>query len=51
MPTSIMNPNSPMVEEMQDTWPSIALLIMQKQGLKTVCITREDMLPSTHGDG
>ena len=42
MAAYVMNPNHEDAERLTDMWPQIALILMLKQGLKTVCITAED---------
>ena len=43
MSTTILNPNHGAVQNLDNLWPSLAIIMMRKHGLSTVCITPEDL--------
>ncbi len=43
MPTKILNPNHEASQQLDNIWPSLAIILMRKHGLSTVCITTEDL--------
>lgn len=43
MPTKILNPNHESSRNLDNMWPQLAIILMRKHGLDTVCITEEDL--------
>jgi len=50
MPMKILNPNHESSLDLSAIWPNIAVMIMQKQGLKSITLTNEDCERHTSDD-